>query len=71
MDHHLGHDEQGNSCRNGYLRETLTTDGRRIEIEVPRDRAGNFDPRLIAKHQRGFPGCDDKIISMYARGISM
>src|SRR3546814_17937904 len=39
-------------------------------IEVPRDRAGSFDPQLIAKYQRRFPGFDDKIISMYARGMS-
>ena len=70
MDHHLGQDEQGNNSRNGYGRKTVTTDGGRIEIEVPRDRAGSFDPQLIAKYQRRFPGFDDKIISMYARGMS-
>ncbi len=48
----------------------MTTDRGRIEIEVPRDRAGSFDPQLIAKYQRRFPGFDDKIISMYARGMS-
>lgn len=48
----------------------MTTDGGRIEIEVPRDRAGSFDPQLIAKYQRRFPGFDDKIMSMYARGMS-
>ncbi|MCC4233087.1 MULTISPECIES: IS256 family transposase [Sphingobium] len=70
MDHHLGQEEQGNNSRNGYGRKTVTTDGGRIEIEVPRDRAGSFDPQLIAKYQRRFPGFDDKIISMYARGMS-
>jgi putative transposase len=70
MDHHLGHEEQGNNSRNGYGRKTVTTDSGRIEIEVPRDRAGSFDPQLIAKYQRRFPGFDDKIISMYARGMS-
>src|SRR3954470_14280800 len=38
---------------------------------VPRDRAGTFDPKLIAKYQRRFPDFDDKIISMYARGMSV
>ncbi len=70
MDHHLGQEEQGTNSRNGYGRKTVTTDGGRIEIEVPRDRAGSFDPQLIAKYQRRFPGLDDKIISMYARGMS-
>lgn len=54
MDHHLGQEEQGNNSRNGYGRKTVTTDGGRIEIEVPRDRAGSFDPQLIAKYQRRF-----------------
>lgn len=70
MDHHLGHDDQVGNNRNGYGRKTVTTDSRRIEIEVPRDRAGSFDPQLIAKYQRRFPGFDDKIISMYARRMS-
>ena len=70
MDHHLVQEEQGTNSRNGYGRKTVMTDGGRIEIEVPRDRAGCFDPQLIAKYQRRFPGFDDKIISMYARGMS-
>jgi len=70
MDHHLDQDSQDNNSRNGYGRKTVTTDGGKIEIEVPRDRAGSFDPQLIAKYQRRFPGFDDKIISMYARGMS-
>ena len=70
MDHHLDQGGQDNNSRNGYGRKTVTTDGGKIEIEVPRDRAGSFDPQLIAKYQRRFPGFDDKIISMYARGMS-
>jgi putative transposase len=70
MDHHLDQEGQDNNSRNGYGRKTVTTDGGKIEIEVPRDRAGSFDPQLIAKYQRRFPGFDDKIISMYARGMS-
>src|SRR5438045_3609651 len=42
----------------------------KIELEVPRDRQASFDPQLIAKYQRRFPGFDDKIVSMYARGMS-
>ena len=70
MDHHLGGDAQAGNSRNGYGRKTVTTDTGKIEIDVPRDRQGNFDPQLIAKYQRRFPGFDDKIISMYARGMS-
>jgi putative transposase len=70
MDHHLaGEDGVGNS-RNGYGRKSVLTDSGKIELEVPRDRQATFDPQLIAKYQRRFPGFDDKIISMYARGMS-
>ena len=41
-----------------------------VEVEVPRDRDGSFEPQLIAKHQRSFDGFDDQILSMYARGMS-
>lgn len=70
MDHHLGGDAQAGNSRNGYGRKTVMTDTGQIAIDVPRDRAGRFDPQLIAKYQRRFPGFDDKIISMYARGMS-
>jgi putative transposase len=69
MDHHLGGEENGNS-RNGYGRKTVVTDTGKIDLEVPRDRQSTFDPQLIAKYQRRFPGFDDKIVSMYARGMS-
>jgi len=69
MDHHLAGDEVGNS-RNGYGKQTVVTDTGRIDLEVPRDQQASFDPQLIAKYQRRFPGVDDKIISMYARGMS-
>jgi putative transposase len=42
-----------------------------VELEVPRDRLSTFDPQLIAKYQRRFPGFDEKIVSMYARGMSV
>ena len=69
MDHHLADDEAGNS-RNGYGRKTVTTETGRIELDIPRDRQATFDPQLIAKYQRRFPGFDEKIVSMYARGMS-
>jgi putative transposase len=70
MDHHLGNGESGNS-RNGYGKKTVTTETSRIELDIPRDRQSTFDPQLIAKYQRRFPGFDEKIISMYARGMSV
>lgn len=65
---HLAHGEPRNS-RNGYGRKTVTTGTGRIGLEIPRDRAGSFDPALIAKYQRRFPGVDQTIVSMDARGM--
>jgi putative transposase len=71
MDHHLSSEAGIGNSRNGYGRKTVLTDsGGRIALEVPRDRQGSFDPQLIAKYQRRFPGFDGKIVSLYARGLS-
>jgi len=69
MDHHLDAGEDGNR-RNGYGRKTVLTGTGKLALEVPRDRLSTFDPQLIAKYQRRFPGFDEKIVSMYARGMS-
>ena len=72
MDHHLdGESEQlqGNH-RNGHSRKKVLTDDGKMEVAIPRDRKGHFDPKLIKKHSRRLPGFDDKVISMYARGMS-
>lgn len=69
MDHHLGDEADGN-VRNGYGKKTVLTDHGKMEIAIPRDRFSSFDPQLIAKYQRRLPGFDDKIVSMYARGMS-
>src|SRR4051794_32990662 len=69
MDHHLGREETGNS-RNGYGRKSVITDTGKLDLQIPRDRQASFDPQLMAKYQRRFPGFDDKVISMYARGMS-
>ena len=61
----------GSNHRNGYTKKTVITDSSQVELEIPRDRRGTFEPQLIAKYQRRFPGFDDKIISMYARGMSV
>jgi len=49
----------------------VLTDTGRLELAIPRDRQTSFDPQLIAKYQRRFPGFDDKIVSMVARGTSI
>ena len=72
IDHHLeaGEDDGRTNSRNGYGKKRVLTDTGRMDLEVPRDRLSTFDPQLIAKYQRRFPGFDEKIISMYARGMS-
>ena len=74
---HLGY-EHGEAAplvqanrRNGVSRKTLRSEDGLLEIEVPRDREGSFEPRLIAKGQTRIDGLDDKIIAMYARGMSV
>jgi len=76
MSEHLGYDsgerpppEQGNR-RNGRRTKQVRTERGAIAVEVPRDRAGTFEPRLVGKHQRSFDGFDDKILSLYARGMT-
>src|SRR5690348_11385534 len=68
LDHHLDAGEP--NSRNGYGAKTVLTDSGRLDLQIPRDRLATFDPQLIAKYQRRFPGFDGKIISMYARGMS-
>lgn len=70
MDHHLAGEHEAGNGRNGYGKKTVVTDTSRLELDIPRDRRSSFDPQLIAKYQRRFPGFDDKIVSMYARGMS-
>jgi putative transposase len=72
MDHHLAAGEPDGSAnsRNGFGAKTVLTDSGKLELDIPRDRLARFDPKLIAKYQRRFPGFDDKVISMYARGMS-
>jgi putative transposase len=71
MDHHLEQENEAGNTRNGYGRKSVLTDTGRIDLEIPRDRLATFDPQLIAKYQRRFPGFDEKIVSMYARGMSV
>ena len=74
---HLGHDkheavvnDSGNT-RNGSSAKTLKSDFGALPIDIPRDRDGSFEPQLVAKHQTRWTGFDDKILSLYARGMTV
>jgi len=73
LDHHLASEADAGrrNHRNGYSKKSVLTETSRIAIDVPRDRASSFDPQLIAKYQRRFPGFDEKIVSLYARGMTV
>ena len=73
LDEHLEAENAGGQSnhRNGYSKKSVLTATSKVTLAVPRDRAGTFDPQLIAKYQRRFPDFDDKIISMYARGMTV
>jgi len=77
LTHHLGYapgavkPERGTNHRNGTSGKTVLTDDGPVAIEVPRDREGTFEPRLIGKHERRFTGFDDKVIALYARGLTV
>ena len=59
------------NSRNGYSKKTVLTETSKLDLRIPRDREGRFDPKLIARYQRRFPGFDEKIVSMYARGMTV
>ncbi|WKB56084.1 IS256 family transposase [Eleftheria terrae] len=77
LSHHLGYPpgaakpEDAGNQRNGASAKTVQTEDGPLRIEVPRDREGSFEPVLIPKHERRFTGFDDKIVAMYARGMTV
>jgi putative transposase len=73
LDAHLEdeRDEGNANRRNGASKKSVLTGTSKMTLSIPRDRSGTFDPKLIAKYQRRFPDFDDKIISMYARGMTV
>jgi transposase-like protein len=81
MSHYLGYekgqapkveaDQKRENHRNGKSKKTLISEDGKLEIEVPRDRAGEFEPQFIHKGQRRFGGFDSKIIAMYAQGMTV
>ena len=76
MEDHLGYEKHQRSSdpitnsRNGTSKKTVSTDIGDVPLDIPRDRKGEFEPRIIPKHQRRFEGFDDKIISMYGLGMT-
>jgi len=76
MTDHLGYEANeakgrgsGNS-RNGHSTKTVETETGPVDIRVPRDRNGTFDPQVVPKHRRRVEGFDDKVLALYARGMS-
>jgi putative transposase len=76
MGQHVGYEKHavegrnGGNSRNGSTKKTLKGDFGEMELETPRDREGSFEPKIVGKRQTRFTGFDDKILSMYARGMS-
>ena len=75
MDNHLGYSRYDRSefqnARNGAFQKTLITNNGTIELEGPRDRNGNFEPAIVKKKQSRVAGLDQKIVSLYAKGMSL
>ena len=75
LTHQLGYDKHSRdgastNSRNGFSKKSIKGDFGKMEINVPRDRTSEFEPKIIKKNQTRWPGFDDKIISMYARGMT-
>ena len=77
MTEHLGHEKHepvanaAGNTRNGRSRKTLKGELGELPIEIPRNRDGTFEPKLVPKHQTRWTGIDDKILSLYARGLTV
>lgn len=76
MDTHLGYDryeiseKTTDNSRNGYSKKTVKSELGNVELNMPRDRKGEFEPQIVPKHQRTITGLDDKILSLYAKGMT-
>jgi len=74
LDEHLGYQKHqsraSSNSRNGYSGKSIITDDGEVEIDVPRDREASFEPQLVRKHQTRFQSMDDKILSLYAKGMT-
>uniref|UniRef100_UPI003D75AF19 transposase n=1 Tax=Streptomyces sp. 1222.5 TaxID=1881026 RepID=UPI003D75AF19 len=76
MTDHLGYDrhdpagKNGSNSRNGKRTKTVVTDVGPVTVEVPRDRAGAFEPKIVKKHQRRLAGVDEMVLSLSAKGLT-
>jgi len=74
LDDHLGYDKNevtgSDNSRNGYTSKTIQTEDGQFEIDTPRDRKGDFEPKLVKKNQRRMPSVEDKVMHFYTRGLS-
>ncbi|MDF4270239.1 IS256 family transposase [Vibrio parahaemolyticus] len=74
LDEHLGYQKHqsrtSSNSRNGYSAKSIITDDGEVDIDVPRDREASFEPQLVRKHQTRFQSMDDKILSLYAKGMT-
>jgi len=74
LDDHLGYDKHdvtdSTNSRNGYTSKTIQTESGQFEINTPRDRNGNFEPKLVKKNQRRMPSVQDKVMHFYTKGLS-
>ncbi len=74
LDEHLGYEKHApartDNSRNGYSSKRLITDDGEIQLDVPRDRDASFVPKLVRKHQTRFQSMADKILSLYAKGMT-
>jgi putative transposase len=74
MTTHLGHERherrRGSNSRNGHTVKTVTTETGQVEVRVPRDREGTFEPQLVKKRQSRLEGFDEKVLALYGRGMS-
>ena len=77
MDTHLGYEKNeragkgSENRRNGYSKKTLKSEQGEINLGIPRDRAGEFEPQIVSKHQTRLAGLDSKVIALYARGMTV
>lgn len=76
MDEALGYgkynnmDKNNDNSRNGYSKKTVKTELGAVELNIPRDRNGDFEPKIVPKHQRSVNGIEDKILGLYATGMT-
>ena len=76
MDDHLGYDKydvaskSNSNIRNGYSKKTVKSELGNVELDIPRDRAGEFEAKIVPKYQRNITGIEDKILGLYSKGMT-